>query len=259
VSLRPRFHHLWLPVCLLTAVSSVSGCPVRPDSTETEGREISYGLEIGLTDKYIWKGILYNEGFIAQPEFWISHRGLTAGVWGNATLRDVRRWIRRNEVDYYLTLGYSWWILDIENSLCAYQYPHQSDSPVTGEFVLSLGFPAGPARFVSCQTVDVARYRWAYFAECGIELEIPLTRSIGLFSSLTVGWASRKFNETYSGLPKATASLIAGQFSLIGRPFRGFHADPFLQWNRILDARLKRILRRNPLGFGLLVGMEFGS
>jgi hypothetical protein len=240
----------------LIADRVVTGNPNGPDSSNAVKSEISYGGETDFNNKYIWRGIIFDEGFVIQPDVWVSYRNFTLGAWGNIAMHDIHHSGRLNEIDLSLSYEYSLLRCDIENSFMYYNYPHQSDSPATGEFFFGIGYPVGEFKLITNFTFDVVEYPGAIFVENGIEFNTPLIKEISLTSSLNLGWASRKFNETYVGVSKTTMSMISVNLTLTCYPMDGLYLKPHIQLNKIIDKDLYVSLNRRSSLFGLLIGWE---
>lgn len=227
------------------------------DSLDSVQPEVAYGFESDFCNKYLWRGITYNKGFIMQPNVWLSYNDFTLAVWSNITLHDINDSVKRNEFDFSISYKYSFMNLEIDNSFLYYIYPGQSDSPPTGEFYVGLGFPIGNFKLVTNFTVDAMEYSGAYYVEHGIEYENPLTSDLSISSSLSLGWASKKFNDTYIGVSKNTLSIISGNISLTYYPLDYLFIKPHVQLNRVIDKDLYSYLNKSSSYFGLAVGMEF--
>ena len=247
-----------ITVCILYFVDiSADGNPNHLDSLNTVQSEISYGAEADACNKYIWRGIVYNEGFVIQPYGWVSYRNFTFGIWSNITLYDMHHSIKRNEIDLCLSYNTSLLKFDIESSFMYYIYPHQSDSPPTGEFYLGVDYPIGDFKIISNFNIDVIEYPGACFIESGVNFDKTLTKGLSLSASLSLGLGSGKFNETYLGISKTTLSMITGNLSLTYYPLTYLYIQPHVQVNRILDKDLYVYLDKYSDFFGLLIGIEF--
>jgi hypothetical protein len=245
-------------VCLLCIAGiSVKGNPYQKDSLNTAKSEVSYGFEADACNKYIWRGLVYNNGFVVQPYGWLTYRDVTFGLWSNITLYDMNNSIKRNEVDLILSYNTSLLKFDIESSFMYYIYPHQSDSPPTGEFYLGVDYPFGDFKIISNFSIDVIKYPGACFAEAGVNYDKTLTKGLSLSSSLSLGLGSGKFNDTYVGISKTTLSMITGNLSLTYYPLTYIYFQPHVQVNKILDKNLYIYLEKYPVFYGLLIGIEF--
>ncbi len=236
---------------------SVKGSSDNLDSSDSVQPKVAYGFESVFCNKYLWRGITYNEGFIMQPNVWLSYNDFTLAVWSNITLHDINDSVKRNEFDFSLSYNYSIMNLEIDNSFLYYIYPGQADSPPTGEFCIGLGYPIGNLKLFTNFTIDVVEYSGAYYVEHGIQFENPLTPGFSISSSLSLGWASKKFNDTYIGVSKNTLSIISGNISLTYYPLDYLFIKPYMQLNKVVDKNLYPFLNKSSYYFGLAVGTEF--
>jgi hypothetical protein len=241
----------------LIAGQVVTGNPNDPDSSNAVESEITYGAETDFNNKYLWRGITYDDGFVIQPDVWVSYQNITFGVWSNIAMHDIHHSKNLNEIDLSLSYEYSLLKCDFENSLMYYNYQNQPDSPPTGEFYFGIGYSVGEFKCLSNFTIDVVEYPGAFFVEHGLEYEKQLTEEFSLASSLNLGWASRKFNETYAGVSKTTMNMIGANISLTYYPIARLYIKPHLQLNKIIDKNLYETLNKHSSEFGLLLGVEY--
>jgi hypothetical protein len=241
---------------ILVASPFAAGNQNDPEQSKAEESEISYGAEMDFNDKYLWRGITYDDGFVLQPDVWISYRSFTFGIWGNVAAHGGRRSSKLNEVDLSLSYEYALLNLEIENSFMFYNYPNQSDSPPTGEFYFGIGYPIGDLKLVTNFSLDVVEYAGAFFSETGIEFNESLTKELSLNSSLILGWASRKFNEIYAGILKAAMNTISANIDFTYYPIAFLYLKPHVQVNQTIDKHLYGTLDKHSSVFGLLIGME---
>jgi hypothetical protein len=227
------------------------------DSLKISTSDITYGAEIGLYKKYIWRGITYNNGFVAQPDVWISYYDFTFGIWSNQTIHDIHDGIKRNEYDFYLSYNYQFHDLEFEPSFAYYVYPSQEDSPPTGELILNVGYPVGDLKLTTNFTVDVLKYGGAYFVEPGISFEKYLLETLKFSSSITLGYASKKFNDTYVGISKATLGVASENIAFTYYVADNIYIKPHMQLNQLIHKDLYDYLGKHTNNIGIVIGMEF--
>jgi hypothetical protein len=227
------------------------------DSLQVSNSNITYGAEVGLYKKYVWRGITYNNGLVAQPNIWISYRDFTFEFWSNQTLHDIHSWIKRNEYDFYLSYNYQFHDIEFEPSFAYYIYPDQEDSPPTGEFILNVVYPIGDFKLTTNFTVDVIKYGGAYYVEPGISFENYLLETLKLSSSITLGYGSKKFNETYVGISMPTLSVATENIALSYYLADNIYIKPNIQFNQILDKDLYSYCGKYTNNIGVVIGMEF--
>lgn len=244
-------------VLLILVILTTSGKPYPPDSLYNSDKKIGYGMEFDINNQYLWRGISYNKGIVVQPGAWISYNNFTIGLWGSLTSYDLHNSVKRNEVDLYITHNFNISGLDIENSVMYYLYPYQEDSPATAEYCLGISYPAGNFTLDSKFTIDILQYKEAYFVEHGITYDYKLADKLYLTSSLSMGWASAKYNENYVGISKPTLSILSTDLSLSYQPAVYFNIKPHIQLNRIIDKDLFELLDKYSVYYGIMLSSEF--
>jgi len=71
---------------------SVSLEPVQSTDKQSDSRasvasaNFTYGAEIDFNSGYVWRGLLLDDGFVAQPSAWISAYGFTFTAWSNMAM-----------------------------------------------------------------------------------------------------------------------------------------------------------------------------
>lgn len=255
---------IFILVLVIVSNSLSIGEEDRPDSSVSISSDIAYGAKTDFVSKYLWRGISYNKGLIAQPSIWVSTSDFTLEVWGSYTFYDVNDSPKRNEIDLILSYQYLVDDLSIAPSFTYYTYPNQEDSPPTGELGLNLSYQIKDFTLFNYFTYDIIKYSDAYFNETGILAEKELHENLSVSSSVSVGYASGKFNETYIEVPAGTEALSKSTFSLVKfdlavtySPFKNFNVSPHFQFNRMLDNSLIKLLGRDNNSFGVNIEMEF--
>ena len=97
-------------IMFLPLLQLASAAPQDADSTEEAVSDWSGGVEAMATNKYLWRGMEVNKGFILQPAAWLSYQNFTFSLWSSWTLSEPKNDIKRPEVD--ATLSYE---LDLDN------------------------------------------------------------------------------------------------------------------------------------------------
>lgn len=220
----------------------------------------AFSVEADLNRAFIWRGIQLYRGLMLQPSATAAWRGFSLTAWANviADDRDGLAEAGLNEVDFILAYAAELGRVALEPSFTGYIFPRDQDSiPNTGELALNLSCPLGPVSLVSDHIVDVAEYRGGYFGDIGICYEAELSPRLSAASYGYLRFASRKFNESYPGLSKATLSLADFGIGLTYSFSRGLAITPHMEANYIIDSELRDYLVKNPVNFGLKLGFEF--
>jgi hypothetical protein len=244
-------------VLFLYQMPSASAFSAESDSATEAASVWSGGVELATTNKYLWRGITVNEGFIMQPFAWLTYQNFTFSLWNNTTLNEPKDDIKRPEVD--VTISYE---LDLQNFVFEsyfsyYKYIDQSDAPNTGEIGCNLGYPFGIVTLNAGVICDVMEYSGAVYLEQKIEVEKSFNEEATAYGALTLGSGLEKFNEAYFGLSESMVNLLALEGHLTYTTGCGVYLQPYFQWNKTINSDLNDFLKKNTSAFGLTIGKEF--
>jgi hypothetical protein len=242
---------------LQLAPAAPPAAPPDADSTDDTTAPWSGGVEMAATNKYLWRGIEINKGFIIQPLAWLSYQNLTFSLWSSWTLSEPVDDIKRPEVDATVSYELSLQDLTIESYFSYYHYIDQPDAPNTGELGCNLGYPLGIFTLNAGIIVDVLEYSGAVYLEQKIEAEQELSESATVYGALTLGSGLKKFNESYFELPKSTISLLTVEGRFTYYMTESLYLQPLLQYNKTIDTKLYDFIRKDNSCICLTIGTEF--
>lgn len=247
-------------VTLLTFFLFISASGFAANNSDDEASEqtsnFTYGSEIDLNSRYLWRGITWSENFVGQPSVWVSYADFTGTVWGNFFFDDADSRVGCNEVDFILAFIRELAKLSIEPSFSYYLYFNQEDAPGTGEIALKLSYPVGPFSVFTDQTFDIVRYAGAYFGDLGFSYEHELSSKLSLDAAFKLGCGSARFNDTYIGVSKNAFNLTEMKVSLPYYVSGKFYVCPHLELDAVLDRDLYDLLGHYPTNYGLTLGIE---
>lgn len=193
-----------------------------------------------------------------QPSAWVSAFDFTVSAWSNFVLTRETNQGQFNEVDLGLDWRGAWGRLTFEPSACACFYPNQADAPATLELAARLSYPVGPLSLFTSHAVEVMSCAGAYFGEAGFCLEKELVSVLSLSTTLTVGWASSRFNDAFLGLERNALNVAGAELNLTYCPWEGVYVAPHLDFSALLDRALRaRVDDPTILAGGLALGVEF--
>ncbi|KPA12137.1 hypothetical protein MHK_007658 [Candidatus Magnetomorum sp. HK-1] len=146
---------------------------------------------IDFNSAYEWRGLIFNDGLVAQPSVDISSGGFGFNVWGNIDLDDYDKTLEEgkfSEID--LTLSYSFNIdsLSISAGVIEYLFPNTT-SHSTREAFLSLGvgiidgLSLAFDGYYDFEEVD------DYYLNLGISYELEPVKDLTVASTISVGAA----------------------------------------------------------------------
>ncbi len=247
----------------LFAILLIPGIGLAQAAEEEKKLRVNYSFETDFNSRYVWRGLAASEGAVEQSTAKVTINSLTFYAWGN---RDLDRGLRRgefNEIDFGASYAREWKKLIVEPAFDYYQYRSPVENPSTGEASLKLSYPAGRFRAFIKHSFDVLSYRGAYFGEAGLAYESRLgdsgvKRKMIVASTVTLGWASAKFNEAYIGASKPALNVAGARVALTWTPNRRLYLRPHFEFSHIADRRLRGHLTSPTIGnFGFAAGVNF--
>jgi uncharacterized protein (TIGR02001 family) len=159
-------------------------------------------LSLDLNSSYVWRGITFNDGLVAQPSLTVSKNGFGLNVWGNYDMSSYRGQLAVNNYDFQeidLTAYYSFNIkkVDLSVGVIDYQYPSIGGASTT-ELYASAGIPivgglSGAVNFY----YDVDQVK-SFYTNVGLTYDMPLNDRLDLKAGAKVGIAGSHFAEYYS-------------------------------------------------------------
>jgi hypothetical protein len=243
---------------LIITSGNVRGNTLVQDSAVNKPTDFMFGINAGFSNKYMWRGMCYNQGLVFQPEAYVSYGKLSLSTWSNVTIWDVNS-VKSNEVDFILTYSNSIFNFDIESSLNYYYFINQDSVPNTAEFYLGLAYPIGNLTLFSGLNLDILENPGAVYWELGIAYEKELSEKWIVSGSILTGIANTKFNSNFLGNEfKGAFNLVGANIYLTYSPFKDFFIDTHFQQNVTLNNELKKsLLKSNSNYFELILRKEF--
>jgi hypothetical protein len=212
--------------------------------------------ELDLNSRYVWRGIPYSTGSVAQPYLSAALGDLKVGLWANHDLEPPAGQSNLNEVDLYLSTSKEWGSLTITPLLQLYNYPQGANN--TGELTLRISYPLGPVNVFGVQNLDVVKYPGSNYSELGAALNLDLRAGVSVTPQIFAGWGSQKFNETYLAVSKSAFNLVGAECSLSFSLNESVYIRPHLYYSSIQDPDLRQVLTApDILCGGVAVGGEF--
>ncbi len=252
-----RSFTIFVTAFILLNINSILAFSQDPESQEEKGPEFSYGIDGGFSNKYLWRGICYNNGLIFQPDVYVSYGNLSFTAWCNIPVWETDKLnTNGNEIDFTLGYSNSFFNFDLESSLNYYHYFYDPDAS-TSEFIINLSYPIGDFSLFTGFSVDILQYAGAMYDELGIEYEKELSDRFTISGSLLTAVASKKFNKNYLEVEKSAFNLLGANATLTYSPFADFHIDAHFQFNHTLDKELIESMNANSNYFEIILRKEF--
>jgi hypothetical protein len=247
-----------VPALLVAALWVGAAAAALAQETEEESA-FSFGAELEVTSRYVWRGLEASDGTVAEPLIWASAGNFTLSGWGNVPLTAGANRGSFDEAD--VTLGYSttWGKLKIEPAACWFHYRNQPDAPDTGELSLTLTYPAGPVELFLEHDLDIAEYSGAYFDVLGATWTGKKSSGgVTPAVQLAVALGSAKFNEAYVGPASAAVNFVMADFGVTYETKGAFYARVHVCALATVAGTIRNELPSGDLVFGgVVLGVGF--
>jgi hypothetical protein len=199
-----------------SAAASASSVPEADAAEAAEGAgegepsALSYGAEVDVASRYVWRGLAFSEHPVVQPSARVSEYGATLGVSSSAYLGNepgVRDTI--SELDLTGRYDFSVGAVSISPAIGAYLYPH---GPSTAELSTAVSYDLGVVALQTHQALDVADNAGGYYADVAAARSQALGSRLRLEAAASLGWCSGRFgryyiDETLEGMHWGAAQL----------------------------------------------------
>ena len=166
------------------------------------GADVS--AEVDLNSAYVWRGLTFNDGLVAQPSLDVTSGGLDLNVWANYDLDSYDGTVDKyefSEVDLTMSYSHSLGPVDVTGGIIEYLFPatKTSDAQQTQEVFLGIskelftGFTAGATGYYDFDQVD------DYYLNPYIDYSLDLGKGFSMDFGASCGVAGKKFSEIDSG------------------------------------------------------------
>ena len=204
--------------------------------TEKDKPAINFGLSVDYFGKYIWRGQNYSDDHVFQSMVSVSHKNLTAMIWGNIDLTNINGNSGDfSELDY--CLDYSSEISGIKGvsyslGIGYFDFPGTESKDTTEVyFGLSLDMPLNPSITFNYDLDEVeGTYILLATSHSLPEIaklapDIPIGMKIGA----SLGWGSGSYNKYYWGTDQSKLNDLAFSVSF-PMEIAGWTAAPNLNY-----------------------------
>lgn len=219
--------------------------------------DFSYGSELDMNSRYLWRGMVCNDRAVAQPSVWMALSDWSLSVWGNRGLEERYGPAVVDEVDATLDFAHGWGAFTSLASVTYFHYPKQEDAPSTGEVMLGGEYSFGVLSLFTRHSVDYLEYAGGYWGEGGVSVDVSVAPSLILEASTGLGWASATFNESYWGVRRSSLSLWSFETALSWSPTEYLYLRPHAEFFSMLNRDVSADAEKQPVNVGLSVGFEW--
>ncbi len=227
------------------------------DTLEDTENELSFCVEADVSNRYVYRGLVYGNNFITQPSVTAYYRNFSAGVSGNFDMPFKNNSLKLSELDLFVSYELELQSFTLSNNAWVYIYTGEDPYPATAEYIFQAAYTTGGLQVYSDITVDIAEYPGAFIISHGAGYTHIINSNLTFDASLSLAWAGSKFNEVNIGLDRSALNYAGIDLFLSWYPYSTFYFQPHLQYNRVLDKRLLDYIDKENSYFGILTGYTF--
>jgi hypothetical protein len=231
----------------------------------TAASKITGSFEMNYLRHYLWRGLLFGNNDVAQPELELSYKNFTLALAQNFNYvpKNVPKEIyTRNaifdEQDVEIRYSKEWGRFSSEFSALAYFYFYQRGTPNTAELSNWTGYHLykGFSLFTE-NTFDIANYRGGIYNSNGIVFEHTTKNNLTIEWSAFASFANAKFNSIYTGIDKGGLNL-AGSHIEVTKDLGKYFIKIIGEKNIYTKPEIKESTGLNGTGnFGVAAGINF--
>jgi hypothetical protein len=234
-------------------------------SAAVSASKITGSFEMNYLRHYLWRGLLFGNNDVAQPELELSYKNFTLALAQNLNYipKNVPKEIyTRNAVfdeqDVEIRYSKEWGRFSSEFSALAYFYFYQRGTPNTAELSNWTGYHLykGFSLFTE-NTFDIANYRGGIYNSNGILFEHTTKNNLTIEWSAFASFANAKFNSIYTGTDKGGLNL-AGSHIEVTKDLGKYFIKVIGEKNIYTKPEIKESTGLNGTGnFGVAAGINF--
>ena len=200
---------------------------------------LDLSAEVGLFDRYLWRGITVSDDFVVQPELSASVGGFGLAVWANSDADDADGTSGIDKYDVTLSYGLSLPMLSLDLGFIYYSFPEASDANTTEAYAsASAGVLLSPSLTVYRDLDAVDGWYW----EAGVNHGLTLSPAFTVDLAARLGLGSERYLAGYfpgAALVEdpAASSLTDAMLtlSLPWHPVPMLTVTPSAGWSTLLD------------------------
>lgn len=227
--------------------------------------KITGSFEMNYLRHYLWRGAVFGNNDVAQPELELKYKNFSVGLSQNLNYipKNVpKEFYSKNaffdEQDVEIKYTREWKKLSTETSLLAYFYFFQPQSPNTAELYNWSGYNFfKDFSLFTENSVDIAAYRGAWYSNNGIVFDHDIKEDLNIEWSAYAALANARFNGNYYGTDEGGLVLI-GSHAEITKNIHRYFIKLTGEWNSYQKKAIKTATElKGTNNFGIAVGFEF--
>ena len=214
---------------------------------------ITWGAEMDVVSRYVWRGFPYSQGPVVWPSAWVSARGVTVSLFTNI---EPGYDPALNEYDVSVTYERTVGRLTLAATYARYAYGEGDVWVSTTELIGRAAYAVGRGEFFTSHAFDVDLYRGAYYLEAGYALTHELDSGSTLTADATVAFWP-KFIDKYAGVSDSPTGPVSLNVAWARQLTPHVAVRPHFTLSRIPDARVRKLLAHPAATFGIAAVIDF--
>lgn len=178
-----------------------------PKTASAEKLEVTADASVAFASKYVWRGMLLVDDWVAQPSVTVGVAGFSFNFWGDYNLTDQNS--RKNKFDEIdLTLSYEFAIdkFSIPVGIIHYTFPNVDGALDTTEVFAGVSYDWIVTPAINVYYDADEAHGFYINGSLGYSYELPspdkmMTWSVDL--AVGIGWASSDYNSFYYGVDES--------------------------------------------------------
>lgn len=238
-------------ICImLLVIISVGSTSVMP----------TIGADIVVKNKYVWRGIVFNDEYAFWPDVWVNWRSFTLTVWGSLDLTDYKNeQYKITDIAGFFDYSHSFGPLSMTLGYVHYMYPGYAGAyPATGELYGKIN-----TDLEIVQTSIEANFDFIEVNGYYVSPKLNKSHTFGPVTTdltLSIGYADKKHNSYYFDLEKSGLTDFTGSLTISFAPsapvgnFLCISCD--LNYAQIIDGDLANQFPENNKSFSFGLGFN---
>lgn len=245
----------FLPILITSTLIILISDRIFAQKEDTEENNYLFDIESTFASKYVWWGIIYNEGLVFQPAVTVNADNWGAQIWSNVALHELNQSASQIEIDFYLWYNLQLGEMVISPTIMYYTYPGQ-DAESTGAIGTSFNYPFGEFELSSSVNMDFKGATGAFSFQHDLTYNNTLNEYMNLSVMASVGWSDKKFNNYHVGIEKLAANYFQTNITFKYLLSEKLALQPFVEYYRILDSQISEIIKSNFFNMGITINLE---
>lgn len=215
---------------------------------KAEGPEVGVEFDATFASKYVWRGIVFVDDWVAQPSVTAAVGNFSVNVWADYNLTDQNNLKNKfDEID--LTLDYTFGLGDfsIPVGLITYTFPN-STVPDTTEIYVGLGYDwiVSPSVTVYKDIVEANGLYCLGALDYSLELPAPSDMvAWGIDIGVSIGYGNEEHNSFNYGVDEAGWTDMSAYLAIPVGIGEYFSITPGVTYTALVDDDIKDALKAN--------------